>query len=171
MYVNEDDEAYVLFNTTHSAHFPDNTMLMPNGIIPSQTDDPLSPSTTLGDTKADQQSVHVPSRDFTHHPIQIGSTIWYSTIKRYKIAIITNTSIDADDALQYIVHHINGSTIVHISSANMTPVNINPIDIPLLPKDVDNQLMTKCMLSEERSFIWLVNADSTIGVNDRVILL
>ena len=36
MPVNEDDEAYVLFNSTHSSSFPDESSLMPNGVSPTQ---------------------------------------------------------------------------------------------------------------------------------------
>ena len=153
MPVNKYDEAYVLFDTKYSTHFPDNIMLIPNGIIPSQTNDPPSPSTAPGDTKVDQQSLHVASRRFTHHLIQIRSTVWHPTIKRRQITIITNTSTDNDGVLQYTVRPINNSTTVYASHASITLINPNSYNIPLSSKDIDNQLMTDFLLSEELALV------------------
>ena len=75
MPVNEDEEAYAIFIQTHLAYFPDNTMLMPNGVIPPSVDDPVLINTTTEDTNADQQFVNVPSTGFAPSSFHKGSTV------------------------------------------------------------------------------------------------
>ena len=80
MTVNENNEAYVLFNSTHSSYFLDETLLMYDGVYTTQL---------TWTSNTDQQSTKFHSRLIGIRVIPTGSTVWYSNSSRHQVAIVT----------------------------------------------------------------------------------
>ena len=160
MQVNEADDAFILFNTTHASTFPDNQLLMPNGVYPQVDDDaallPISPQ----DTNTDQQSAAVPlCQDIEHIPI--GSTIWHSKNTRRRVAIVTKYS-PSDHS--YDIRPLNSTTCQSVPANEIQNIHPEPADLPVDASDVDAQILTDCLSPAELSKIW--TEDSTATTSD-----
>ena len=165
--VNEADDAFVLFNSSHSTHFPDNTFLVLDGAYPRTN--PSEMSTTQRDNDLDQKSEKHPSPGFIDNMIPISSIVWHSNKERRRIAIIykhmTQTGPPA-----YSICPLNSKKWITIPEAEVTAIQLEPTNIPRTHKDVDSQLMTECLSSEELAQIWTGDSDNTISTNARLTL-
>jgi len=142
MPVNEEDEVFILFNTTQSAQYPDNGILLPEGA--PQPQDECTISRTKGDTKLDQQSNNVLSAgNFTKE-----STVWHATQKKRQISIITEQH-KINNKQTYTIHPLNSNVHQVVDTADVSEIVPAPADIPTTTQDFDNQLMTECLTKED----------------------
>ena len=84
MPVNKDDNELIFFNEIHSAHYPYNELLMPDGICPpTHPINDIGISTTNQDTNSDQKSNKVLSQGSVDCLLPIGTIACYSKKKRH----------------------------------------------------------------------------------------
>ena len=167
MPVNENDEQFVLFNATHSTHFPDNGLLLPDGA--HQPVDESTNSVTDGTTTLGQQLNAVPSNGVRKHSIPVGSTVWHTSGNKKQIAIITNKQ-GGDTSAKYTVRPLNSRKHIDVDASALSEIQPNPADIPITLDDVDAEIMTECLSKEDLEQLWSGNVDDTIDENGRLAL-
>ena len=167
MPVNETDEAFALFNSSHISSFPDNGLLLPHG-APQPIDEAKIPGTT-GDTKMNKQFIDVPSQGSNKSLIPIGSTVWHSNNGKRRIAIVTK-HCDIDTNIAYTIRHLNSNNKLDVAADAVSSVRPAPDDIPATPSDIDAGIMTECLQKEDLEKLWTGDIDSTINSNERLAL-
>ena len=167
MPVNEADDAFVLFNETHAAHFTDNSLLMPDGVYPQAYTSETS--ATQRNNDSDQQSDNFPSPGFADKIIPTGSTAWHSNKDRRRIAIIQK-HISGPGPLSYSIRPLNSKQCITVPATELTAIRPEPADIPNTHEDVDCQLMTETLSAEELAQIWTGDSDNTSSPDEKLAL-
>ena len=159
MLVSDDDEVYVLFNSTYSSPFPDKSPLIPDGVYPTQ----LTQA-----TKMEKQPAEVYSCLAGPSAIPNGSTVWYSTSARRQVAIIVKGLSVSDVSRSYTILPLNTKTTIKVSASSLTPIVPGPADIPASPADMDATLMTSWLSPEDIAQLWLGSIDDTVNEVSRL---
>ena len=167
MPVNETDETFALFNTSHSSSFPDNGLLLPGG-VPNHVNE-TNATRTIGNTNMNKQFIDVPSSRSTGKPIAVGSTVWCSADAKRRIAIITDHRTSAT-GIRYTIRPLNSKTIQEVEAEKVSEIKPSPDDIPSNPTEVDIQTMTECLSKEDLERLWSGTIDNTINKNEQLAL-
>ena len=165
MPVNENDEAFVLFNDAHSKHFPDNGIILPEG-APQPMEECMI-SRTGGDTALDQQSKMVLSTSSRY--IKTGSTVWHTNGNKRQIAIVTKQETNELEN-KYTIRPLNSTTSYEVAAKDIVEIRPSPADIPTSPAEVDTEVMTECLTKEDLETLWSGNIDNTMNKNERLSL-
>ena len=94
-----------------------------------------------------------------------------STINGKKVICIVVDKFKTTTGLQrYKIRPLNGTKIKIVANKDLEHIDPEPTDIPITANDVDTQMMTHCLTSQELKQIWSGNIDSTVTDNERLIL-
>ena len=69
-----------------------------------------------------------------------------------------------------MIHPFNSKQQINAPASSLTPINLEPADVPASSSEVDSQLMTESLSPKELSLIWSGNVDSNFTENAHLAL-
>ena len=186
MPVNEGEDQFAFLVSSHLKSLSDNEHLGPVDLS-NQThdDDPALMNKHEGGTsnlqndkgktaskgsEVDQQSTKVLSTSPFKPIYPEGSTVRALHKGKKKICVVDKVILTGGGDLRYRIRPLNGTTTVTLAEKDIRHVHPEPGDIPLKPSEVDNQIMTQCLSSEDLEKLWSGNVDSTISDEEMITL-
>ena len=186
MPVNEGEDQFAFLVSSHLKSFSDNEHLGPVDLSnQTHNDDPTLMNKHEGGTsnlkndkgktaskgsEVDQQSTKVLSTSPFKPIYPEGSTVRALQKGEKKICVVDKVILTGGGDLRYRIRPLNGTTTVTLAEKDIRHVHPEPGDIPLKPSEVDNQIMTQCLSSEDLEKLWSGNVDSTISDEERITL-
>ena len=87
-----------------------------------------------------------------------------------KICIVIKEYLKGNGTQGYQVRPLNDSLHSTVSGANIQLIQPDPADIPDSPKDLDPEVVHKCLTKEDLFKLWNCSIDDTVSKEDRVSL-
>ena len=93
-------------------------------------------------TEVDQQSTKVLPTSLREPIFPEGMTVRATTKGNTRICIVDKVILTGSGLPRYKIRPSNGTKLCTVSEKNLKHIYLEPVDIPLKPNDVDNQIMT-----------------------------